>query len=212
MADFFDAAERAQLCDLLDQLGPDAPTVPAGWTTFDLLTHLVQRERDPIGAPGIVIPGPLRSLSEKRRKALRAKGFTELVQTLRQGPPAGLFRLGWVRKVPNLNEFFVHHEDVRRANGLGPRSNPPALDEALWHNVTSGARLLSRRVRGPGLELAWAGAERKHKVKGGDPVVQLTGAPGELLLYLFGRRDVAQVELYGPPQAVDQVRRAGFGM
>ena len=33
-----------------------------------------------------------------------------------------------MREVGNLNEFFVHHEDVRRANGFGPRTNPPAED------------------------------------------------------------------------------------
>jgi hypothetical protein len=36
----------------------------------------------------------------------------------------------------NLNEFFVHHEDVRRANGCGPRTNSPAMDAALWRNVS----------------------------------------------------------------------------
>jgi hypothetical protein len=28
----------------------------------------------------------------------------------------------------NLNEYFVHHEDVRRANGLGPRVDGPRVD------------------------------------------------------------------------------------
>jgi uncharacterized protein (TIGR03085 family) len=213
MADHFDALERHELCDLLDKLGPDAPTVPEGWNTFDLLTHLVQRERDPIGAPGIVIPGPWHSLSERRRKGLKDKGFSTLVETLRGGPPVGFFQVPWVRNVPNLNEFFIHHEDVRRANGMGPRTNPPALDEALWRNVKSGAWLLTRRVRGGGLELARAGTATTHRVRGGGPpVVRLTGAPGELLLYLFGRREVAEVELTGPPEAVEAVRRSRFGM
>src|SRR5262249_52743320 len=41
---FFDAVERAELCDLLDELGPDAPTLLDGWTTRDLAAHLVLRE------------------------------------------------------------------------------------------------------------------------------------------------------------------------
>jgi uncharacterized protein (TIGR03085 family) len=212
MADHLDATERQQLCDLLDKLGPDAPTVPEGWTTFDLLTHLVMRERDPIGAPGIVVPGPWAKLAEHRRVKMKDQGFPALVEKLRTGPPPGLFRLPWIRKVPNLNEFFVHHEDVRRANGMGPRTNPPALDDALWHNVRSGAWVLTRRVRGPGLELARAGTSTTRRAKGGQPVVQLTGAPGELLLYLFGRREIAEVELSGPPEAVEAVRRAKFGI
>jgi uncharacterized protein (TIGR03085 family) len=212
MADHLDAIERRLLCDLLDKLGPDAPTVPEGWTTFDLLTHLVMRERDPIGAPGIVLPGPWARLAEHRRIGLKNQGYPALVEKLRSGPPPGLFRVPWIRKVANLNEFFVHHEDVRRANGMGPRANPAALDEALWHNVKSGAFLLTRRVRGPGLQLARAGTATTHKAKGGDPVVTMTGAPGELLLYLFGRREVAEVELSGPPDAVETVRRATFGI
>jgi hypothetical protein len=55
------------------------------------------------------------------------------------GPPPGLFRIGWVRSLTNLNEYFVHHEDVRRANGLGPRDDlTPASDAALWRNVRRG--------------------------------------------------------------------------
>jgi uncharacterized protein (TIGR03085 family) len=212
MADYFDAAERRELCDLLDKLGPDAPTVLEGWTTADLTSHMVLRERDPLAAPGIIIPGPWRGFAERRRKSLKNKGFPELVETLRNGPPPGFFRLPWIRKVPNLNEFFVHHEDVRRANGLGPRDLPRALDDALWSNVKGGAWLLTRKVRGGGLELAWAGTTTTHRAKGGEPVVRLTAAPGEVLLYLFGRREVAEVELSGPPDAVAAVRRARFGM
>ncbi|MEV4089519.1 maleylpyruvate isomerase N-terminal domain-containing protein, partial [Nonomuraea fuscirosea] len=37
--------ERAALCDLLDRLGPDEPTLCAGWTTADLAAHLAIRER-----------------------------------------------------------------------------------------------------------------------------------------------------------------------
>jgi hypothetical protein len=43
---FFDAVERAQLSDLFDELGPQAPTLLTPWTTRDLAAHLVLRERD----------------------------------------------------------------------------------------------------------------------------------------------------------------------
>ena len=59
-----------------------------------------------------------------------SKDFGWLVARIRSGPPIGFFRIGWVRSFPNLNEFFVHHEDVRRANGLGPRTLTPAMDAA----------------------------------------------------------------------------------
>jgi hypothetical protein len=58
MADVaFDAVERARLCDLLDELGPEAPTLLAPWTTRDLAAHLVLREHDSLAGPGLVLPG-----------------------------------------------------------------------------------------------------------------------------------------------------------
>src|SRR5438067_1422161 len=53
----FDAAERARLADLLDELGPDALTLLPPWTTRDIAAHLVLRERDPLAGPGLVLPG-----------------------------------------------------------------------------------------------------------------------------------------------------------
>ena len=53
MADpLFDAVERAQLSDLFDELGPEAPTLLAPWTTRDLAAHLVQREHDSLAGRG----------------------------------------------------------------------------------------------------------------------------------------------------------------
>ena len=52
----FDAVERAQLSDLLDELGPEAPTLLAPWTTRDLAAHLVLREHDSLAGPGLSCP------------------------------------------------------------------------------------------------------------------------------------------------------------
>jgi uncharacterized protein (TIGR03085 family) len=152
--------------------------------------------------------------SDGRRSARLAesKDFVWLVARIRSGPPIGFFRIGWVRSVANLNEFFVHHEDVRRANWLGPRSLTPAMDAALWRNVRRGSHYLSRRLEACGLEIQWAGTDHRVTVRPGEPTAGLSGAPGELLLYVFGRQDAAQVEVSGPPQAVAAVRRTHFGM
>ena len=45
--------ERLALCALLDETGPDAPTLCEGWTTGDLAAHLVLRERRPDAAAGV---------------------------------------------------------------------------------------------------------------------------------------------------------------
>jgi uncharacterized protein (TIGR03085 family) len=117
-----------------------------------------------------------------------------------------------VRRLANLNEFFVHHEDVRRANGRGPRANEPAMDEALWRNVSRVPWFLARRLRGAGLELRWAGTTKTARARRGEPTARITGSPGELLLFLFGRRAAACVQVSGPDAAVEAVRRARFGM
>ena len=63
------------------------------------------------------------------------RAFTDLVTSIRSGPPVGYFRIGSVRRFPNLNEFFVHHEDLRRANDLAPRTTAAAEGVALYRNV-----------------------------------------------------------------------------
>jgi uncharacterized protein (TIGR03085 family) len=212
MGQFFDGAERSRLSDLFDELGPDAPTLLEPWLTRDLAAHLVLRERDPLAGPGLVLPGPWARLAERRRAALALRDFGWLTARFRSGPPPGFFRVGWVRRVPNLIEFFVHHEDVRRADGRGPRPGEPALDEALWRNVTGASWFLARRLRGVGLEIRWEGTSRTVRARRGEPAARITGSPGELLLYLFGRQGAAQVEVSGPDAAIDAVRRARFGM
>jgi uncharacterized protein (TIGR03085 family) len=209
---FFDTAERVRLSDLLDELGPAAPTLLAPWTTRDIAAHLVLRERDHLAGPGLVLPGAWSRLAGRRQAALAARDFSWLVGTFRSGPPPGFFRVGWVRRLPSLNEFFVHHEDVRRANGLGPRTNEPAMDEALWRNVSRAPWYLARRLRGTGLELQWAGTARTVRARRGEPAARIAGPPGELLLYLFGRQDAAHVEVSGPATEVGAVRAARFGL
>jgi uncharacterized protein (TIGR03085 family) len=207
----FDAVERAELSDLFEELGPEAPTLLTPWTTRDLAAHLVLREHDSLAGPGLVLPGAWGRFTERRRRALASGDFASVVATFRAGP-AGVFRLGWVRGAASLNEFFVHHEDVRRANGRGPRTNEPAMDEALWRNVGRAPWFLARRLRGAGLELHWPGTARTVRARRGQPTARIAGPPGELLLYLFGRQDAAQVEIDGPATAVEAVRRAHFGM
>ena len=207
----FDARERSGLCDLLDELGPDAATLLTPWTTRDIAVHLYLREHDPVAGPGLVIPGAWARLAERHHRRAAGRDFSDLVASVRSGP-RGVFRLRWLRKVPNLNEFFVHHEDVRRANGGAPRDFDPAMKQALWANVRSGARILARRLRGCGLELHDPSTGETVRARGGKPMVRVSGEPGELLLFLFGRQDAAVVEVDGPPETITRVRSARLGV
>ena len=209
-----DTQERRALCALFDELGPSAATLLPGWTAQDLAAHLVVREHDLLAAPFLVLPdGPFQRFAERRRASLAARrDFAWLVGRIRSGPPPGFFRIGWVRSFPNLNEYFVHHEDVRRANGMDARVLTPPLELALWRNVRRGSRYLSRRLRGVGLYITWTGTNERLSVRASESTVRLNGSPGELLLFLFGRQSVAHVEVTGAPDAVAAVHRTHFGM
>ena len=95
---------------------------------------------------------------------------------------------------------------------MDPRTLAPELEAALWRNVRRGGRYLGRRLRGAGLEIEWAGTGERRRVRPGEPTARLSGLPGELLLYVFGRQSAAQVEVTGPAEAVAAVRRTHFGM
>ena len=49
-------SERAALCNAALDAGESAPTLCGDWTVKDLVIHLLVRERDPLGAPGILVP------------------------------------------------------------------------------------------------------------------------------------------------------------
>lgn len=203
-----DARERAQLCLRFDELGPDAPTLCEGWTTFDLAAHLVIRERNPIAAPGIVIP-QLASVAERAMEREKGKGYARVVDRVRTGPPLGPFAVPGLREQINLVEYAVHHEDVRRANDMGPRSDVDDLQDALWRLVRRLARFAIRGVpHGVGIELARPGGQHA-RVRAGDRLATVTGEPLEIVLWAYGRGDHAEVELSG---AADELAGAHFGI
>ena len=84
-------SERAALADLLEQLGPDQPTCCEGWTTRDLATHLVVRDRRPDALPGYGLERlspPLGAWAHRLEDRLRTTtDFAEVVRRVRSGPP-----------------------------------------------------------------------------------------------------------------------------
>lgn len=202
-------SERLSLCELFEQKGPLAPTLCVGWATADLAAHLYVREAKPWKALGAVIR-PLSHVTEKSMEDVkRSLGFDGLVSRLRAGPP-GLGRP--FDDQLNTVEFFVHHEDVRRAGGSEqePREND-ALDDALYRNLRLLGRLLTRRLREVTLELRAPGRVPITLGRNG-PTATLSGPPQELTLYLYGRSDAARVELGGADEARERVATAHFGL
>ena len=203
-------SEREALADLLLDLGPDAPTINDGWTTRDLAAHLIVRERRPDAAGGILLP-PLRRYGEAVRRRIAARPYPQLVAQVRRPPVWSPLSNPLTDELVNAMEFFIHHEDVRRArSGWLPRDLPAGLQAVLWKRAAMLARVALRRfpadllVQAPGFGEVTVG-------RGGDRL-RLVGAPGELALFLSGRQRVARVQVDGPAAPAGRLRAASLGL
>ncbi|MFF3163219.1 TIGR03085 family metal-binding protein [Streptomyces sp. NPDC003273] len=197
----FAKRERLLLADLLETVGPDAPTLCEGWRARDLAAHVVVRERRPDAAGGALIK-PLASRLEKVQAEYAGKPYEELIQLIRTGPPRfSPFQLKQVDEAANTVEFYVHTEDVRRAQpDWGQRELDGVFQDALWSRLERTARLLGRGVP-TGLVLRRPDGQTAVAHRG-TPVVTVTGEPSELLMFAFGRQSAAQVELDGEENAI----------
>ncbi|GAA1336024.1 TIGR03085 family metal-binding protein [Saccharothrix algeriensis] len=194
--------ERRLLTGLFAEVGPDAPTLCDPWRTRDLAAHLVLRERRPDAAAGILLP-PLAGHTRAVQDRYAARPWGELVALVRSGPPRWS-PYALLDEAVNSVEYFVHHEDVRRArDGWEPRSPDPRRDAVLWRGLRAAARLTYRRSP-VGVVLRRPDGESITAKAGADPVV-LTGQVSELLVHAFGR-ERAEVEYDGGRDAVAAVR------
>jgi len=197
--------ERAALCDLLVELGPEAPTLCEGWSTADMAAHLVVRERRPDSGPGLVLPSLAAYTDRVRTSERDTTPFTDLIARIRSGPPMLLRPFDGAM---NTVEFFIHVEDIRRAQeGWEPRSLSPELDEALWARV--GARGMAKKVPAT-IEVSAPG--RTARVSGTGPRLVVEGDPGELIMFGAGRQSAARVNVTGDADLVTQLRAASLGV
>lgn len=202
--------ERAELCDLFTELGPDMPTLCEGWSTRDLAAHLVVRERRPDAALGI-LAAPFERHGEKVRLEYAGTPWPQLVELVRSGPPTwSLFGVPGLDRLANTMEYFIHHEDVRRADGRAPRELPTDLEDQLWDGVRRMSRLALRKAPA-GVTLRTPGG-RTAVANSSVPRVAVRGPVGELALFVYGRQDAAQVELLGDEADVAAVMSASFGI
>lgn len=139
--------ERLLLADLLEAAGPQAPTLCHGWTARDLAAHVVVRERRPDAAAGTLI-GPLKGRRDRVMAEFTEKPYEELIQLIRTGPPRmSPFGLKQLDEAANTVEFYIHAEDVRRAQpDWSPRELDPVFADVLWARTEKGARVLGRKA------------------------------------------------------------------
>ncbi|UDL99330.1 TIGR03085 family metal-binding protein [Streptomyces longhuiensis] len=199
--------ERLLLADLLEAAGPDAPTLCEGWTARDLAAHVVVRERRADAAGGILIKQLAQRL-ERVQAEFAEKPYDELIQLIRTGPPRySPFSLKQIDEASNAVEFYVHTEDVRRAQpDWTPRELDPVFADVLWSRLERMARVVGRKSP-VGLVLRRPDGRTVVAHKGA-PVVTVTGEPGELLMFAFGRQDAARVETEGEKDAIGKLHEA----
>ncbi|GHD26743.1 TIGR03085 family protein [Streptomyces violarus] len=197
--------ERLLLADLLETAGPDAPTLCEGWTTRDLAAHVVVRERRPDAAGGILIK-QLASRLDRVMAEYTGKPYEELIQLIRTGPPRfSPFSLKPVDEMSNIIEFYVHTEDVRRAQpDWSVRELDAVFQDALWSRLERTARLMGRGLP-TGLVLRRPDGQTTVAQRG-TPVVTVTGEPSELVLFSYGRQSAAKVDLDGDENAIAKLQ------
>jgi uncharacterized protein (TIGR03085 family) len=203
--------ERAALCDLLDEIGPDAPTLCIGWTTRDLATHLYVRDRDPKAWAGISL-SRLQPLAEKAMAQQADRPYEQIVAAVRAGAPKwSPMGVPGAKDLVNLLEFVIHHEDVRRAQqGWGPRAVPATLADSVWRAIKLGSRATLRRAP-DGVVLRRAGTDSTVVAKKGALTVTVLGDPVELALFTSGRQQAARVDLSGDDAAVSRLLATPLG-
>ncbi|MDG4827036.1 TIGR03085 family metal-binding protein [Asanoa sp. WMMD1127] len=200
----FVRSERRKLADLFSTLGPDAPTMCEGWATRDLAAHLVIRERRPDASLGMFVP-PLRAHARNTLRAFAGRPYPDLIELVRNPPLWSPVSNPLVEGLTNGLEFFVHHEDVRRAQAdWHPRDLPKEDQAGLWRTASTIGRLRLRRfpaallVQAPGFGEFTSGA--------GGERLRLVGSPGELAYFLAGRQRATRVQIDGPPALADRLR------
>lgn len=195
-------SERRALADLFDTVGPDAPTLCAGWDTRDLAAHLVVREARPDAAIGIVVPA-LAGWTDKVQAGAAQQPYPELVDKVRSGPPRlSFFAVPGVDAMANTMEYFIHHEDVRRAQPeWAPRDLPDAARTELWRQLRRSSKMLLRNslvkvfmqpTDVPGYE----------PTESPETSVTLRGPVAEIALHLYGRDATLGLDILGRPEDV----------
>jgi uncharacterized protein (TIGR03085 family) len=199
--------ERRALAALLEETGPDAPTLCAGWQTKDLAAHVVVRERRPDAGLGM-IGGPLAGYTARVQQGYLDKySYPELIAIFKSGPPRlSPFAIPGADAAANTVEYFVHHEDVRRgAAGWTERELSAGLSEALWKRLKSSRLFLRGAPTGVALSRADASAPAIIAKHAAD-CVTVVGTPAELTLWSMGRVSAANVTFEGPDDAIARLR------
>jgi uncharacterized protein (TIGR03085 family) len=123
----------------------------------------------------------------------------------------------WGRKVEALfddGEFFIHHEDLRRGDGVArPRELSEEDQDALWQVLTGPGKLAYRKSPvGIAVEVPGRDRTQLHKAAGDGREVVIRGAVAEVLLASYGRGRAAEIDLEGRPEDIAKLSAAPLGL
>jgi uncharacterized protein (TIGR03085 family) len=120
------------------------------------------------------------------------------------------FALPNVDNLANLFEFVIHHEDVRRAQSdWKARTDISQLQTEIGRRLPKFAILALRKLPLGVVMVSPAGVQTW--LKRGNTVIELHGEPLEILLYISGRQNHAEVSVHGSPAAIATLERTKFG-
>jgi uncharacterized protein (TIGR03085 family) len=200
--------ERELLCDLALKVGPDAPTLSGDWDVRHLMAHLLVRDRQPHNGIGIVVAA-LADRHDRAVERVAAREFDALVSDVREARSP--LSLPGLNSLANTVEFFVHHEDVRRARpGWRPRVHSRRLCDALWRVLPVLGRSLVMSAGVPVRLRRSDSGDTMTLRRGANPAV-LTGDVGELVLFLYGRKQAHGLTFDGPDAHVTALKAASLG-
>lgn len=205
-------SERAELCDLLTALGPDADTLCEGWTTRDLTAHLVIREGRPDASAGIMVK-PMEWWTERVQSDAAKKPYAQLVERVRTGPPRlSVFALPGVDALANTMEYLVHHEDVRRAQpDWQPRELPDEVRAEIFSRLKANKRMLFHSSPVP-VVLQPTDLPDFELVQPPRGSVVVRGPVVEITMHAYGREAVRDVSVLGDPTDVERYKSAKLGL
>lgn len=185
--------QKRTLCSALRAVPPEAPTLCEGWNAHRLAVHVWVVMRDPLSWPGMVV-GSLEHLTESRARSITAAwSYPELIDRIDNAA-------GWIAAMPTdrleghrhaLGEYWIHAQDVIRANSLPRLPVGPELAEALWRRAAVAGKVLHGREQGYVLRRD----DGRTASVGRAPRTVVRGEPGELLCWVYGRTQVADVEV-----------------
>ncbi len=141
-----------------------------------------------MAGPGIMISALAETTARRMKRAKERYSFTEVVDKVRNGPPRiSIYAFPKFGHQLNTTEYFVHHEDVRRAQPTyDVRALPAEQEEGLWKSIRLGAKTLIRKApSGVVLRLPDGRTSvAKRPTELGS--VTVTGDPAELVLFCIG--------------------------